>query len=293
MKTTMLAAVMVSVATAAGAQVIAHEQQAKAKFEQQELRVLLEKVSAGVHVSVESEPVKGAPYSAEAVTESIQTLADGNRIVKRTTVRVYRDAAARTRREILGPDGQATSITISDPVNRVSYVIDPASSTVRKVQSVVSHFSTGSGVVSGGTVGTGTAVHLSTGGNEAELKARQEKHQQELATAARSSGVAGGTLTWVSPEHASTSREDLGQQTVEGVPATGTRLTDVIAAGSIGNELPITIVREEWRSPDLKVLVMTKHSDPRTGETVYRLTNISRSEPDASLFQVPAGYTVK
>ena len=50
---------------------------------------------------------------------------------------------------------------------------------------------------------------------------------------------------------------------------------------------------EQWFSPDLQVLVMTKHSDPRQGETTYRLSNIVRAEPDRSLFMVPSDYTFK
>jgi hypothetical protein len=88
-------------------------------------------------------------------------------------------------------------------------------------------------------------------------------------------------------------KEDLGQQVIEGVTARGTRTTTVIPAGAIGNELPITVTSEEWLSPDLKVLVMTKHADPRSGETTYRLTGITRSEPDPSLFELPAGMTIK
>ena len=88
-------------------------------------------------------------------------------------------------------------------------------------------------------------------------------------------------------------KEDLGTQVVEGVAATGTRITTTIPAGAIGNEQPILIVSEQWFSPELKVLVMTKHNDPRTGETTYRLTNIVQTEPARSLFEVPADYTLK
>ena len=88
-------------------------------------------------------------------------------------------------------------------------------------------------------------------------------------------------------------KEDLGQQVIEGVLATGTRMTTTIPAGSIGNEQPILVVSEQWFSPDLKVLVMTKHSDPRSGENTYRLTNITQTEPARSLFEVPADYTLK
>ena len=86
--------------------------------------------------------------------------------------------------------------------------------------------------------------------------------------------------------------ESLGTQTIEGVTAEGTRATLTIPAGEIGNTLPIEIVDETWYSPELQINVMTRHRDPRSGETTYRLTNVSRSEPDRSLFEVPADYTV-
>jgi hypothetical protein len=79
---------------------------------------------------------------------------------------------------------------------------------------------------------------------------------------------------------------------VEGVEAEGTRTTVTIPAGAMGNERPLLIVSERWYSAELQTVVMTKHSDPRFGDTTYRLTNISRSEPDHSLFELPADYKV-
>ncbi len=87
--------------------------------------------------------------------------------------------------------------------------------------------------------------------------------------------------------------EQLGQKIIEGVPADGTRTTTIIPAGTIGNEQPIKVISEQWFSQDLQVLVSTRHSDPRSGETVYRLVNIVRGEQDRSLFEVPADYTIK
>jgi hypothetical protein len=84
----------------------------------------------------------------------------------------------------------------------------------------------------------------------------------------------------------------LGSQTISGVVAEGTRYTRTIPAGAIGNEKPIVITTERWYSSDLQTVVMTKRSDPRTGETVFTLSNIQRTEPDASLFQVPSNFTV-
>jgi hypothetical protein len=87
--------------------------------------------------------------------------------------------------------------------------------------------------------------------------------------------------------------ESLGKQMVEGIEAEGTRTTITIAAGEIGNELPMNIVSERWYSSELQQVVMSKHTDPRFGESTYRLTDINRSEPAHSLFEVPSDYTVK
>ncbi len=87
--------------------------------------------------------------------------------------------------------------------------------------------------------------------------------------------------------------EQLGTKVVEGVQAEGTRTTITIPAGQIGNDKPIQIVDEVWRSPDLQVIVHSEHNDPRMGSTIYSLQNISRSDPSPTLFQVPPDYTLK
>ena len=51
-------------------------------------------------------------------------------------------------------------------------------------------------------------------------------------------------------------------------------------------------VTERWYSPELKVVVESKRTDPRNGEVLYRLVNVVRVEPAADLFQVPPDYTV-
>ena len=90
-----------------------------------------------------------------------------------------------------------------------------------------------------------------------------------------------------------TTTTSLGTQTIAGVTAEGTRTTRTIPAGEIGNQKPIVITFEKWYSPDLQETVMTKRSDPRMGETVFQLTKVQRTEPAATMFQVPADYTVK
>src|SRR5204863_64732 len=69
----------------------------------------------------------------------------------------------------------------------------------------------------------------------------------------------------------------LEHRTIEGLAVEGRKTSTVIPAGQIGNEQPITITSEEWTSPELHVLVMTHHNDPRSGESSYRLTNIVRA----------------
>ena len=299
MKTTLAVIAMMSLAATAGAQVAVHEQQSKAAVEQH-LQLLVEKAPVGgLHVSFETRPVTGAPYSGEAVTETVQVLGDGNRIVRRTTSRIYRDGKGRTRRETLGPDGQVTSVVITDPTGGKSYMFDPSTNTARLsgVATFVSSVSSAGTHAEGlPTTGTVTVYGSPEARKEGEAKIVREIAVTSHLSTGQAAVAIGSPVTVASAGSGTSSpstKEDLGQQTIDGVMATGTRTTMVIAAGSIGNEQPITVIGEEWFSPELKVLVMTKHVDPRAGETTYRLTGISRSEPNPSLFELPAGITVK
>jgi hypothetical protein len=250
---------------------------------------------------VQSRITRGAPYSAETLTESVQVLADGNRIVRRTTTRVFRDAEGRVRTEQIAGSGEVERISISDPVEGASYTLNPKTKTAIKIGVVVARPSAsavlpsgaapraptvggvigtrgGGGGGRGGSGGTGTGTGAGTG----------------TASGGGGGGVGGraGGRGGAAPA-GTTTQEDLGQQVIEGVLATGTRRTTVIETGAIGNEQPIHIVSEEWFSPDLQVLVLTKHRDPRVGETTYRLSSIVRAEPARSLFEVPGDYKLE
>ena len=236
------------------------------------------------YVTLESKTLKGAPYSAEMVNDSTQVLADGNRIVRHTTGRVYRDNEGRVRREEDGTVGEigpnrpmilpGPSISIVDPVAGVSYTLDPESHVAWKTASKV-------GPVLMENVLRRRAEEVATQAKALQLK------MESGAVLATADGWRGGEANRKNVE------ESLAPRQIEGVLAEGHRNTTTIPAGAIGNEQPITIVSEEWTSQDLGVLVMTDHKDPRTGESSYRLVNIIRGEPDASLFQVPPDYTVK
>jgi hypothetical protein len=85
----------------------------------------------------------------------------------------------------------------------------------------------------------------------------------------------------------------LGTKDFDAVKAEGTSTVWTIPAGQIGNRNPINIAKESWYSPELQVTVMTRHNDPRTGESIYRLAGIKRAEPSTDLFKVPEGYALK
>jgi hypothetical protein len=251
--------------------------------------------------SVESKTTAGRPYSAESVSETVQVLGDGNRITNKNVTRVYRDGEGRTRREVLSQSGAPQNISISDPVARASYTLDPDTKTAYSAAGMVM-------IADGG--GRGGAAPAPPGERRrVELVEGTDASGGKTVTAVRSvvpSAAAGGggggrggavpvggLARTPAPSNPNVTREDLGQQMIEGVAATGTRTTTVIPAGAIGNAQEIKVVSEQWFSPDLQVLVMTRHSDPRNGETTYKLTNIVRAEPDPGLFVVPADYTNK
>jgi hypothetical protein len=86
--------------------------------------------------------------------------------------------------------------------------------------------------------------------------------------------------------------QDLGTTTIAGIPLRGTRKTRVVPALSSGTGQDVTITDDYWYSEELKVYLVLKHSDPRTGEQTVGITQIERSEPDPSLFVIPSTYKV-
>ncbi len=219
----------------------------------------------GPKFGFETKFVKGAPYSATAEFETVQTLGDGNRIRSKSTTVVYRDSEGRTRRESVNKDGIATEVFISDPTTGINYSLYPQQR---------------------------TAVNSQLNLLEVELKKKIAVNVQMKEKTRESGQIVQGEGMPIKKSKQSV-MESLGKQVIEGVECEGKRTTITIPANSIGNDLPINIVSEEWYSPELQVLVLTKHSDPRNGETSYRLTNINRSQPDRMLFEVPADYTVR
>jgi hypothetical protein len=218
-----------------------------------------------------SNPVTGAPYSGEVVTETVQTLADGTHIRQTmTSTKVYRDSLGREREErspFQGPADLAPNATerpilikITDPVGQVKYTLDVR----RKVayrQMLLAPVE-GTAIASRASAPVNPVKQAEAAAPIADLKAPQFAF------------------------------EKLENQIIEGVLAEGTRITTTSPEGSLGNDRPIISVHETWTSPELKVPLLNKSMDPRFGERTEKLTNISRSEPDQSLFQPPADYTI-
>lgn len=268
--------------------------------------------TGGVSVEIAPRtPVVGAPYSATTNNESVQVLADGNRIVQTNTGTTARDSQGRTRQDtalpaigILSASGAPHLVFIQDPIGQKSYTLNLTEKTAREMPMLLEgtnaageKFFTRMGakeptVVSGqaGTIATQKMDDMSLdtqkviaerGQLSAEILGQQADAAKKMAMDLK-----------VATERAQISTEDLGTQTMEGVLVTGTRTTRTIPAGQIGNEQPIYIVTEVWTSPELKTVIMSKRSDPRMGEQTFRLTNITRAEPDATLFTVPADFRV-
>jgi hypothetical protein len=219
--------------------------------------------------------VEGAAFSADSVTEHVQTLADGNRMGRKSVAHIYRDGAGRTRRDhelsrgnTLAPDGQPPRlIIINDPVGRVNYAIDTQSGTAQKRQLPPARVM--------------EEMERSMRGNA--------PFSVLIPTSTAHRRMAEGDAAQPPPKPVT---EKLLQQTIEGVMAEGTRVTLTIPAGEFDNEQPMVITHEEWYSPELRMIVLMKHNDPRFGETTFHLTNILRGEPSPELFQAPTNYKI-
>ena len=233
---------------------------------------------------MEGKVVKGAPYSAEGVTETTRVLADGNKITHQSSSKVYRDSEGRSRREhTLGMIGALSSgdeapstAMIHDVVAGEVYILNHNKKEARKI-SVSVH-------VEGDKM---EEVHLVHG------EARPAwVERRKLRGARHTVSEHDFTMVHRSADDGDRNEESLGERNIEGVIANGTRTTRTIPAGQIGNEREITVVSERWYSPELHTVVLRETKDPMAGNTTYRLTNIQRGDPPAMIFEIPPDYAV-
>jgi hypothetical protein len=212
----------------------------------------------GAEAGMPGRVVKNAPYSADLVTESVQALPDGNHIRQSSSVKVYRDSEGRTRREqTVNLNGLGSNSNMPQLV----FINDPVAG-MNYALNPKDRTATRSTWTRGGRMGKNPPPP------GADLRPRRSETSANIRS------------------------EDLGRQTMEGVAVEGRRVTTTIPAGQVGNDQPIVLVNETWFSPELQTVVLSKRSDPRSGETVTRMMNISRNEPLRLLFEPPADYKV-
>lgn len=229
------------------------------------LEVMLLKISASSRCA-DGCAVRGLPYSAQRVTESVKVLADGNRIVQRHAEKLYRDSDGRTREESEWKGKPL--VQIQDPVAGMSYRLYPDTKTGYRMAIAAP---------APAAAASGAAV---TGSTAAVAGATQVVEKLSPALAA---GMAAAT----------TRTRSLGTKQIDGMSAEGTQATMTTPAGAIGNVLPMVSTTETWIARDLRVPVLLKIENPFTGESTTRLQDISRLEPPTALFTVPADYTVR
>ena len=261
--------------------------------------------------------VKGAPYSADVVSETNKTLSDGNVISHKRVNKVYRDGEGRTRQETYR-DGELRSVYISDPVAGVSYTVLPKN----KVAVKTTKGSTPRPEGASGEIRVDRNKQVIIVDNDGQPGAREEVRVRVISS---DEDLPAPPVPPVPPVPAvppvppapdfdfqvtpmpgipsmhfeSTAHLGRGVTTklaakeIEGVKAEGTQTLWTIPAGQIGNRAPINVTRETWTSPDLQVTLMSRYNDPRSGESIYKLAGIKRAEPSPDLFKVPEGFTVK
>ena len=226
--------------------------------------------------------VRGVPFCATVTTEHTQSFADGNRIHSSDSSTSCRDSEGRTRREAglnllaAGPQTSAPKlITIVDPVAGVRYMLDPDNKVAHKTALPVPG-SASARFTGLPDKGEHMMVYQKAGGSE--------PHGFSTNVFFRKVGPD-------SSESAPTT-QNLGDQTINGIRASGTRITTTIPSGKMGNDKPISVTSEQWYSSELKATVMTKHNDPWAGELKTEFSNVNTSEPDPSLFTVPSDYRI-
>jgi hypothetical protein len=251
--------------------------------------------------------VKNAPYSAQMLTERQQNLPDGNQIADHHTSMAYRDGAGRTRQEVVDAKGELKLVTIHDPVAGATWILRPQDRTATRIARLgeaerqAIRKAAEAGRKAGEAAHARVERHKLEDGKEEIIVKRVVRtdgaalenglHAQRDLQSRLAPLTAGafGDMKWA----AKATTKDLGTRDFNGVKAEGKLRSYEIPAGEIGNRNPIVVSDETWYAPDLQITVYTKHSDPRSGDTVFRLDNLKREEPAAGLFAVPSDYTVR
>jgi len=274
-------------------------------------------------VGMAGSPIKGAPYSATVEHVFTQTLADGTRIERKSSSKTARDSEGRVRTEqsptSVGPVpvDLPTMVFIHDPVGKQTIVLNDKEKTARvmKLPDIeVLRGKIAAGMPAGGVrmrrAGPPEGGGLAPAIREDVIIERKATVQGEgpktipdgvafpasdvmFTAAVPPPGASVNQRVMVFRSDDNSKSESLGTQSVSGVNCAAKRNTHTIPAGQIGNDRPIEVVTETCFSEELKTVLSSRTNDPMHGETSMRLSGVSRGEPAKSLFEIPAGYTVK
>jgi hypothetical protein len=204
----------------------------------------------------EGKTVIGIPLTAQMIITRENTLADGNHISRTTQTTLYRDSQGRVRQEMTVDAGTPATGAVKHTFITIT---DPVS---------------------------GKRYTLDPANKTArQMPFRPHGHGEHA------NGPHGPEIdTMKSALSKSVQRDQLGTKNIDGFQTTGERVTRTIAPGEIGNEKPIEVVTERWVTADLQLPLLFVHTDPLMGTATTKVTNVTRGEPDASLFQVPSDY---
>jgi hypothetical protein len=229
----------------------------------------LQGFNGGIMYGIEGS--KNAPFSGVVKSSFEQKLADGNTIHGVTRTHQARDASGRTMTEmaqgcVRGEDGQMherLSVNVNDPVARTNMNWQVDADDQPKVV-IVFH--------------------------QPDPPPRRERTPEEIA---RQQKLMELSRTRQALDRKEYKTEDLGTKQINGVTARGSRSTRTIPAGEEGNDQPLVVINETWRSKDLGLMVMAISDDPRRGRTTTEYEELNLGEPDGALFVPPEGYKVQ
>ncbi|PSH05705.1 MAG: hypothetical protein CXZ00_00765 [Acidobacteria bacterium] len=278
----------------------------------------------GLAEPIGAQAISGKPLFAEFVTVHHQSFTDGNRISHTTTSTIHRDAEGRIRREsqlsIAGiPSGVSTSsfITIVDHCLGYGYILDPQENVAHRYElngagpSYVARVSAkGKGNALAAPESPSAPAAPSTGG-QSHWHLHSLRNQPPLdsldaglSTSSKdlfSSVLEGNSISstpavridqpfLAAPNPVRT--ENLGEQTILGFVAHGTRVITTLPAGQIGNDRPIDIISEQWFAPEVALVMRSMHRDPWAGEFTTTVAKVTRRDQPAALFEIPENYKI-
>lgn len=213
-------------------------------------RALEKTVTAGIFVT----PVAGAPFSAEVERDTMQALKDGSRLQRRTVNTIARDSQGRIRNE---RHEVLASTSTRKPILYSVHLYDP-DTRVSTILNPLSHIAT-----------QRTLERPPSTEPPSEVWLRKDGPR-------------------ITNPHMKV--QDLGLSVIEGLDVHGFRTILTVPAEDSGTSRPVVVTSEYWYSEELRIDLLTKHSDPRSGDLTITVKQINPNEPNPELFAIPPDY---